>query len=180
MSRNRPLLSALSLRRGHMRCGAAVAILGCAIAFGLPSSPALADIVTATIPVGSDAIGIAVDPAYDTIYVTNMDSGTLSVISGATDTVTDTVPVGQDPFGVGFDPVNDSVYVANLADNTVSVIDAASVPGTFTYSPAAGTVLTVGIHTMTATFTPADTTDYTSGGTVSTQIDVVVPCLTCK
>jgi streptogramin lyase len=50
-----------------------------------------------------------------------------------------------------------------------------SVRGTFTYNPAAGTVLAIGTHTLTATFTPADTTDYTSGGTVSTQITVVLP-----
>lgn len=37
----------------------------------------------------------------------------------------------------------------------------ASVPGTFIYSPAAGTVLTAGQHTITATFMPTDTTDYT-------------------
>jgi len=51
----------------------------------------------------------------------------------------------------------------------------ANVPGTFTYSPGAGTVLTLGTHTLTATFTPASTTNYTTGGTVSTQITVVLP-----
>ena len=38
----------------------------------------------------------------------------------------------------------------------------ASVPGTFVYSPAAGTVLGVGSHTLKATFTPTNTTDYTT------------------
>jgi len=38
----------------------------------------------------------------------------------------------------------------------------ASVPGTFIYSPPAGTVLGVGSHTLTVTFTPTDTTDYTT------------------
>ena len=37
-----------------------------------------------------------------------------------------------------------------------------SIPGTFTYSPAAGTVLTAGSHTLTATFTPTDSTYYSS------------------
>ena len=37
----------------------------------------------------------------------------------------------------------------------------ASLPGTFSYSPAAGTVLTAGAHTLNVTFTPTDTTDYT-------------------
>ena len=41
-----------------------------------------------------------------------------------------------------------------------------NVPGSFTYSPAPGTVLTAGTHTITATFTPTDTTDYiTAAGT---------------
>lgn len=34
--------------------------------------------------------------------------------------------------------------------------------GTFAYSPAAGTVLPAGAHTLTVTFTPTDTTDYTT------------------
>ena len=36
----------------------------------------------------------------------------------------------------------------------------ANVPGTFSYSPAAGAVLAAGPQTLTATFTPTDTTDY--------------------
>jgi hypothetical protein len=36
----------------------------------------------------------------------------------------------------------------------------ADVPGSFTYSPAAGTVLAVGTHTLRADFTPSDTTSY--------------------
>jgi hypothetical protein len=38
----------------------------------------------------------------------------------------------------------------------------ANVPGTFSYSPASGTVLGAGSHTLSVTFTPADTTDYTT------------------
>jgi hypothetical protein len=42
-----------------------------------------------------------------------------------------------------------------------------SVPGTLVYSPAAGTVLGVGNHTLSVTLTPADGTDYATGkGTV--------------
>ncbi len=39
---------------------------------------------------------------------------------------------------------------------------AASVPGTFAYSPAAGTVFTAGQHTLSAVFTPNDSTDFSS------------------
>jgi virginiamycin B lyase len=68
--------------------------------------------------------------------------------------------------------------------STTQLDATASVPGTFTYSPPAGTVLAIGTYTLTATFTPANTTNYTSGGTVSTQITVVKvqvpPCPTCN
>jgi len=51
-------------------------------------------------------------------------------------------------------------------------LDASSpVPGTFAYSPAAGTVLTVGSHTLSVTFTPTDTTDYSP---VSTTVPLTV------
>lgn len=38
----------------------------------------------------------------------------------------------------------------------------ANVPGTFAYSPAAGTILTVGVQTLGVTFTPTDSVDYTT------------------
>jgi len=47
----------------------------------------------------------------------------------------------------------------------------AAVPGTFAYSPAAGTVLAVGTQTLRTTFTPADATRYTTA-TASTTITV--------
>jgi hypothetical protein len=37
-----------------------------------------------------------------------------------------------------------------------------SVTGTFAYSPSAGTVLSVGAHALSVTFTPTDATDYTT------------------
>ncbi len=49
----------------------------------------------------------------------------------------------------------------------------ASVPGTFTYTPAAGTVLAVGNNqTLSVSFTPTDTTDYTSA-TATVTINVL-------
>jgi len=47
----------------------------------------------------------------------------------------------------------------------------ASVPGTLVYSPAAGTVLTAGTHTLSVTFTPNDTTDYANA---SGMVQIVV------
>jgi hypothetical protein len=47
----------------------------------------------------------------------------------------------------------------------------ASVPGAFAYSPAAGTVLAAGTHTLRATFTPSATTLYTTA-TANTSLTV--------
>ena len=38
----------------------------------------------------------------------------------------------------------------------------ASVPGTFVYAPAAGEMLTAGVHSLSVTFTPTDIADYTT------------------
>jgi hypothetical protein len=48
----------------------------------------------------------------------------------------------------------------------------ASVPGVFVYNPAAGTVLAANTYTLRTTFTPADTTRYTTA-TASTSLTVV-------
>jgi hypothetical protein len=53
-----------------------------------------------------------------------------------------------------------------------------SVAGTFTYSPAAGTVLSAGSQTLTVTFTPTDTTDYTTATeTVSLTVNQATPTI---
>ncbi len=50
----------------------------------------------------------------------------------------------------------------------------ASVPGAFSYTPSAGTVLPVGTQTLTVTFAPSDTTDY-STATAQNSIAVLPP-----
>jgi hypothetical protein len=61
-----------------------------------------------------------------------------------------------------------------------SQLDAtSSVPGTFAYTPAAGTVLNAGSQTLTATFTPTDTTDYTTAtATVQLTVNQAIPTIT--
>jgi hypothetical protein len=59
-------------------------------------------------------------------------------------------------------------------------LDAASpLPGSITYSPAAGTILNVGQQTLNVTFTPNDAVDYTTG-TASVVLNVlpVTPTIT--
>ena len=46
-----------------------------------------------------------------------------------------------------------------------------SVPGTYVYTPASGTILTPGTHTLSVAFTPTDTTHYAAA---SQTVSIVV------
>jgi YVTN family beta-propeller protein len=61
-------------------------------------------------------------------YITNLGSGTVSVISAATNQVVDTITVGvgADPYGLAVTPNGGFVYVANYNAGTVSVISTAT------------------------------------------------------
>src|SRR5215467_16017685 len=60
-------------------------------------------------------------------YVTNLLSGTVSVIDTATNTVVATVPVGIDPRGVAITQDGTHAYVTNAVESgAVSVIDSAT------------------------------------------------------
>lgn len=60
------------------------------------------------------------------LYITNVLSGTVSVVSTATNAVTNTIAVGQQPRGIAVSPNGAAAYVTNFADDTVSVIDTAA------------------------------------------------------
>jgi pimeloyl-ACP methyl ester carboxylesterase len=63
--------------------------------------------------------------------------------------------------------------------NATATYNGATVPGTFTYTPAAGTVLSAGAQTLSVTFTPNDSIDYASPqpATVSLLVNKVTPTL---
>jgi DNA-binding beta-propeller fold protein YncE len=99
----------------------------------------------ATVTVGQDPRGLAVDERTDTVYVVNHEQGdfpgTISVISGATcngqDTggcsqTTATVRAGFGAAGVAVDPRTGTIYVTNDEDSSVSVIDGATCNGQHT------------------------------------------------
>lgn len=83
------------------------------------------------VAVGGFPTGIALDPATDTIYVGNGNTGTLSLIDGRRcNAVTSrgcrqrltAVATGVDPVGIAIDGRTDTLYVAN-ASGTVAVVD---------------------------------------------------------
>jgi YVTN family beta-propeller protein len=60
------------------------------------------------------------------LYLPNLYSNNLTVISGATNSVVGSIPVGVNPWGVAYDSVNGYLYVSNSGGDNVSVIDAAT------------------------------------------------------
>ena len=95
-----------------------------------------------------------------------------SASSTVTVNVAQTMPtVTVSPVNIGFGTALDNTQLSETATFTVGG-NSVTVPGTFTYTSAAGTVLNGGSGQSEAvTFTPADTTDYT---TVSSGLNVTV------
>ncbi|MGD0406565.1 MAG: YncE family protein, partial [Candidatus Bathyarchaeia archaeon] len=125
--------------------------LFCAFAL-LPQPVRATNTVTATVPVGSEPIGVAVTPDGAYAYVTNYGggyygSGSVSVISTATNTVTATVTVGSEPIGVAVTPNGAYAYVTNYGSGYyVSVISTATNTVTAT--------VTVGTYPVGVAVTP--------------------------
>jgi hypothetical protein len=67
----------------------------------------------------------------------------------------------------------DPASITSVTPLGTAQLDAtADVPGTFAYTPAAGTVLSAGTHTLSVTFTPTDEADYNSA-TASVTLTVL-------
>jgi hypothetical protein len=67
-------------------------------------------------------------------------------------------------------PTAGLTYPAALSTNQLNATS--SVAGTFSYNPTSGTVLNTGTNELVATFTPADTNKYTSGGVITNTVVV--------
>lgn len=93
--------------------------LSLAIAVFIASRPASAQ---TPIPAGNTSTAIAINPATNTIYVTNEFSNDVTVIDGATH-ATRTVAVGSRPRDIAINTRTNKVYVNNGSDASLSVID---------------------------------------------------------
>jgi YVTN family beta-propeller protein len=91
--------------------------------------PAGAQQVVATIPTGTDPNSIAVDPIRNKTYVSNYNSGTVTVIDGATLTTTN-VNVGTLPVAIAINPATNKIYNSIYYTSSVTVIDGATLSTT--------------------------------------------------
>jgi YVTN family beta-propeller protein len=88
----------------------------------------------ATVSVGGAPTGLAFDPATHTLYSSNQNGNSVSVINTAHCHAGDTTSCGQhvhsvslatgaSPQGIAIDTATGTVYVANIGTNTISVIN---------------------------------------------------------
>ena len=113
-------------------------------------------------PVGTDTLSVAFTPT-NTAAFTSATGTTQLVVTQATPVITWNNPA---PVAVG------TVLGNTQLNAKATTPGGASLPGTFVYSPASGTVLTpAGTYTLNVTFTPTDNVDY-STATASVQIVV--------
>ncbi len=124
----------------------------------------------------------AYTPAAGTVLAAGTQ--TLSVTFTPTDTadytpVTKTVQliVNQAAPVVTWTPPTAITYGTALSGTQLNAT--ASVPGSFVYTPAAGAILNAGTQTLSVTFTPTDTTDYTTvTKTVQLTVNKATPVIT--
>ena len=150
-------ITAMSDPTGGWIC--TVSSASCSRNSSLPASTT--DSVTLTISVAS----------YTTLssYTGTITATVSSVTFSTNPSFTENVIFQQVPTITWATPAN-IVYGTPLSGTQ---LDASStVAGTFTYTPAAGTILGTGPQTLTVAFTPTDTTDYTSA-TASVTLTVI-------
>ena len=116
---------------------------------GTPSlySPALSTVLTA----GAQTLTATFTPTDTIDYTTATATVTLTVNKVALSVITWATPAAI-PYGTAL----------TTQQPRPNLNAGSSVAGTFAYSPAPGTVPAVGQQNLTATFTPTDTTDYTT------------------
>ncbi len=112
---------------------------------------------------GTDTLSVTFKPTDTTDYNTVTQTVQI-VVSQATPPITWATP----------SPITYGTALSALQLNATS-----TVVGTFVYTPAAGTVPTAGTATLSVTFTPTDTVDYTSvTKTVSLIVNQAIPVVT--
>jgi hypothetical protein len=126
-------------------------------------SPSLTTAATTSSVVGSYPITAAAGTLSAANYTFSFVPGTLTVTQAST-SLTWAAPAAI-TFGM---PLSSTQLNATSG----------GVAGSFAYSPAAGTVLAAGSHTLSVTFTPTDTADFASASTtVSLTVSKATPAL---
>jgi alpha-tubulin suppressor-like RCC1 family protein len=120
------------------------------------------------------ALGTILNTGTHTLHVDFVPTDTVNYANASKDvsiTVTKATPV--------ITWSNPATIVYGTALSATQLNATANTPGTFTYTPASGTVLNVGTHTLHVDFTPTDTANYANASKdVSITITKAAPVIT--
>ena len=144
------------------------------ISYGVPLSATQLN-ATATVPgtfVYSPAIGSVLGAGPQTLSVTFTPTDSVDY---STTTQTDSLTVNKAALAITWAAPASVSYGVPLSATQLNAT--ATVPGTFVYSPAVGSVLGAGPQTLSVTFTPTDSVDY-STTTQTTSLTVNKASLT--
>ncbi len=147
-----------------------------AITYGAPLTSAQLN-ATANVPgtfVYSPPLGTILPAGLQSLSVVFTPSDTVNYTSAAASVV---LVVRQAVPSIAWSGPTAITYGTALG---ATQLDATSpLPGTFNYSPSAGTTLPAGTQTLSVTFTPSDSTDYSQAtATVSLVVNKAIPSLT--
>jgi VCBS repeat-containing protein len=120
------------------------------------------------LPVGSHVLQVDLTPADPVNYTAATASVTLTV-TPSSDPGPDDPDERHQPF-LAWPQPTDIVYGTVLSNLQLNAT--ASVPGTFTYTPAADALLPAGPHVLSANFQPEDTENY-QPGTITASLQVL-------
>lgn len=111
---------------------------------------------------GTQSLSVTFTPSDTTTYKSATATNSITV-SKATPVVIWNTPAA----------INAGTALSSTQLNATASLGGSTVPGTFVYSPAAGTVMnTVGTQTLSVTFTPSDAADYAAAtATVSLRVN---------
>jgi hypothetical protein len=115
-------------------------------------------------------LSVIFTPTDSTDFATPAAATTTITVNQATPTVAWTAPAA----------ITYGTALSSAQLNATAAFNGTTVPGTFAYLPASGTVLKAGSsQTLSATFTPTDVTDYTTAtGSVTIQVNQATPVIT--
>jgi sugar lactone lactonase YvrE len=134
---------------------------------------------TASVPgtfVYSPPLGSLLHVGFRTLSVTFTPSDTTDYTT-ATASVGITVNVATPT--INWPTPSPITYGTKLTGNQLNATS--NVPGVFTYAPPSGTILPAGSQTLSVTFTPSDSTDYTaSTASVVLSVKPAVPTISCQ
>jgi hypothetical protein len=121
-----------------------------------------------TVPAGTQTLSVTFTPT-DTVDYSGAQASVPLQVSSITPTITWPTPTA----------INYGTALSGAQLRATATVNGATVSGTFTYSPAAGTVLKGGAQTLTVSFAPSNAAQYTAAtGSVMLTVNQVIPRIT--